>query len=79
MSSSFFSDASESTKRSSFSRSSSNDLGDVDQFPGVLQILFVIGLENLVLLFLAVGQADVFGFTGAAACGWLLRRQAGAR
>ena len=35
--------------------------GDIEKFPRVLHVLFVVRFENFVLLFLAVGQADVFG------------------
>lgn len=38
--------------------------GDIKKFLRVLHVLFVIRFENLVLLFLAIGQADVFGIAG---------------
>ena len=64
MSSSFFRDDRDSTNRSSFSRSSSKDLRDADQFLRVFEVLLVFRLENFVLLFLAVRQPDIFRLLG---------------
>src|SRR3984885_11726221 len=38
--------------------------GDIEKFLRVLNVLFVVRFEDLVLLFLAVGQAYVFGVAG---------------